>query len=64
MEEIKKSLDVMTHEITKVAKQQRGLHEVLDEVKQLKALIQEKDKKLNNWKAKLMIWSNTQGWTS
>uniref|UniRef100_A0A1A8UGW8 Uncharacterized protein n=1 Tax=Nothobranchius furzeri TaxID=105023 RepID=A0A1A8UGW8_NOTFU len=46
MEEIKKSLNFMSHEITKVAKQQSGLQEVLKEVKQLKALIQEKDKKI------------------
>lgn len=52
----------MSNEITTVVKQQRGLQEALAEIKQLKALMQEKDNKLNNWKEELMTWSNIQGW--
>lgn len=48
VEDIKKSLDFMSQEITKVAKQQTTLKEIMDEFKQLKALIQEKDKKIDH----------------
>ena len=45
LDEIRKSLSFMTEEIGKVAKQTK-LVELMDEVKHLKALIKEKDKKI------------------
>ena len=46
MEEVKKSLNFMSEELSKVAKQQMGLLKLFEEVKQLKAVIKEKDKKI------------------
>lgn len=46
MEEIRKSLNFMSEELSKVAKQQVMLLDLLGEVKQLKNLIKEKDKKI------------------
>lgn len=43
VEEIKKSLELISHEITKVVCQQRGLLDLQDDVRQLKTLIQVKD---------------------
>ncbi|KAG7506884.1 hypothetical protein JOB18_017814 [Solea senegalensis] len=44
MEEVNKSLNFMSEELSKVAKQQMGLLEFIEDVKQLKAVIKEKDK--------------------
>lgn len=44
MEEVKKSLNFMSEELSKVAKQQVCLLDLIEEVKQLKAVIKEKDK--------------------
>lgn len=44
MEEIKKSLNFMSEEISKVLKQQSKLLDLMEEVKQLKNLVKEKDK--------------------
>ena len=46
IEEIKKSLNFMSQEITNVATEQKGLKLLLEEIKQLKALVQEKDNKI------------------
>lgn len=46
MEEVQTSLNFMSEEISKVAKQQMGLLDLLEEVRQLKAVIKEKDKKI------------------
>lgn len=46
MEEVKKSLSFMSEELSKVVKQQMGLLDFIDEVRQLTALIKEKDKKI------------------
>lgn len=46
MEEVKKSLNFMSEELSKVVKQQVGLLELIDEVRQLKAVIKEKDRKI------------------
>ena len=46
MEEVKKSLNFMSEELSKVVKQQMGLLELIDEVRQLKAVIKEKDRKI------------------
>ena len=49
LEEIRKSLNVfMSDELSKVAKQQGMLHDLMDEIKQLKNLIKEKDKKIDS----------------
>lgn len=45
MEVVKRSLNFMSEELSKVAKQQMGLLELIEEVKQLKTVIKEKDKK-------------------
>lgn len=45
IEEIKKSLSFMSQEITNEATEQKGLKLLLEEIKQLKILVQEKDKK-------------------
>ena len=47
MEEVKKSLNYMSGELTKVWNQQTGLLDLINEVRQLKAVIQEKDKKID-----------------
>ncbi|KAJ8394509.1 hypothetical protein AAFF_G00045190 [Aldrovandia affinis] len=47
LEEIRKSLNFMSEEVSKVAKQQAMLMELMDEVKQLKNLVKEKDKKID-----------------
>ncbi|KAJ8344588.1 hypothetical protein AAFF_G00232760 [Aldrovandia affinis] len=47
LEEIRKSLNFMSEEVSKVAKQQAILMELMDEVKQLKNLVKEKDKKID-----------------
>lgn len=46
MEEIKKSLNYMSGELSTVAKQQTMLLELVDEVKKLQALVKEKDAKI------------------
>lgn len=46
MEEIKQSLNFMSEELTKVAKQQSRLHGLMEEVCELKKLIMEKDNKI------------------
>ena len=46
MEEVQKSLNFMSEELSKVVKQQVGLLELIDEVRQLKAVIKEKDRKI------------------
>lgn len=46
IDEIKKALGFMSQEITQVATEQRGLKELLEEIKQLKKEAQEKDKKI------------------
>ncbi len=46
LEEIRKSLNFMSDELSKVAKQQTMLLDLMDEVKQLKNLVKEKDKKI------------------
>lgn len=48
LEEIRKSLNFMSDELSKVAKQQGMLHDLMDERKQLKNLIKEKDKKIDD----------------
>lgn len=47
LEEIKKSLNFMSHELSKVAKQQMLL-DLMDEIKQLRNIIKEKDNKIND----------------
>lgn len=42
----KKSLSFMSEELSKVVRQQMGLEDLMEEVKQLKAVIKEKDKKI------------------
>ncbi|ROL43579.1 hypothetical protein DPX16_13510 [Anabarilius grahami] len=46
LEEIRKSLNFMSDELSKVAKQQAMLLDLMDEVKQLKNLVKEKDKRI------------------
>lgn len=46
MEEVKKSLNFMSDELTKVAKQQTDLIKLIEEVQNLKSVIKEKDKKI------------------
>ncbi len=46
LEEIRKSLNFMSGELSKVAKQQTMLLDLMDEVKQLKNLVKEKDQKI------------------
>lgn len=46
LEEIRKSLNFMSDEVSKVAKQQAMLLDLMDEVKQLKNLVKEKDKRI------------------
>ena len=46
MEEVKKSLNFMSEELSKVAKQQMGLLDLINEVRNLKAVIKDKDKKI------------------
>ncbi|KAJ8353064.1 hypothetical protein AAFF_G00112080 [Aldrovandia affinis] len=48
MEEIRKSLNFMSEELSKVARQQTTLLELTNEVKQLKNLKKEKDKKTDS----------------
>ena len=48
MEEVKKSLNFMSEELSKVVKQQVGLLDLIDEVRQLKAVIKEKDMKIED----------------
>lgn len=48
LEEIRKSLNFMSDELSKVAKQQGMLHDLMDEIKQLKNLIKDKDKKIDD----------------
>ena len=47
MEVIRKSLNFMLDEMSKVAKQQAMLLDLVDKVKQLKYLVKEKDKKID-----------------
>lgn len=47
MEEIRKSLNFMSDELSKVVKEQAMLLDLMDEVKQLKNLVKEKDKKID-----------------
>lgn len=42
----KKSLSFMSEELSKVVRQQMGLEDLMEEVKQLKAVIKEKDNKI------------------
>lgn len=50
IDEIKKSLDFMSEKISQVAKQQATLMGLMTEIKQLKNLVGEKDKKKStNW---------------
>ncbi|KAM3599829.1 uncharacterized protein V6R79_012326 [Siganus canaliculatus] len=46
MEEVKKSLNFMSEELSKVVKQQVGLLDLIEEIRQLKIVIKEKDKKI------------------
>lgn len=46
MEEVKKSLNFMSEELSEVAKQQMGLLDLTDEVRRLKTVIKEKHKKI------------------
>ncbi|ROL49332.1 hypothetical protein DPX16_15658 [Anabarilius grahami] len=46
LEEIRKSLNFMSDELSKVAKQRAMLLDLMDEVKQLKNLVKEKDKRI------------------
>lgn len=46
IEEVKKSLNFMSEELSKVVKQQAGLLDLIEEVRQLKIVIKEKDKKI------------------
>ncbi|HAX73371.1 MAG TPA: hypothetical protein DCY20_07595 [Firmicutes bacterium] len=46
LEEIRKSLNFMSDELSKVAKQQAMLLDLIDEAKQLKNLVKEKDKRI------------------
>ncbi len=45
MEEVKRPLNFMSEELSKVAKQQMGELDLIEKVQQLKAGIKEKDKK-------------------
>ncbi|XP_030014997.1 stonustoxin subunit beta-like isoform X2 [Sphaeramia orbicularis] len=47
MEEVKKSLNFMSEELSKVAKQQTGLLDLIEEMRKLKEVIREKDKKID-----------------
>jgi len=47
MEEIKQSLNFMSEEISKVAKQQTQLLGLMEEVFELKKMIREKDEKIS-----------------
>lgn len=58
---VKKPLNFMSEEISSVAKQQIGLLDLLEEGKQLKAIIKEKEK-LKSLKEELMISNNILGW--
>lgn len=53
LEEIRKSLNFMSEELTKVARQQTALLELMNEVKQLKALMKEKDKKIDSLECRI-----------
>ncbi len=46
MEEVKRPLNFMSEELSKVAKQQMGELDLIEKVQQLKAGIKEKDKKI------------------
>lgn len=46
MEDVKRSLNFVSEELSKVAKQQTGLLDLVAQVQQLKAGIKEKDKKI------------------
>lgn len=48
MEEIHKSLDFKSEELSRVAKQQSMLLDLVNEVKQLKNLVKEKDRKIED----------------
>lgn len=47
-DEIHKSLDFMSEELSRVAKQQSMLLDLVNEVKQLKILVKEKDRKIED----------------
>lgn len=53
LEEIRKSLNFMSDELSKVAKQQAMLLDLMDEVKQLKNLVKEKDKIIDGLERKI-----------
>lgn len=46
MEDVKRSLNFMSEELSKVAKQQTDLLDLIEQVQQLKAVIKERDKKI------------------
>ncbi len=62
MEEIKQSLNFMSEEIAKVAKQQTRLLGLMEEVCELKKLVLEKDKKFVCWRDEWMSWNNIREW--
>jgi len=60
IEEVRKSLNFMSDEVCKVAKQQTMLLDLKNE--QLKNLVKEKDKTIEGMREGLTSWSNIQEW--